>query len=321
MREILKAAMPERNVYDVIIVGGGPAGLSAALVLGRSRRSVMVCDAGNPRNARSEAMHGFLSRDGMNPAEFLALGREEVKTYGVELCEATVVSAARADHGFDVVLLDGTHLQSRKLLLATGVVDRVPSIDGMTQFYGKSVHHCPYCDGWEYSDAPIAVYGRGRSGAGLAVMMKNWSRDIVLCSDGEARLTAKDRAQLAAAGIELYQQPIRRLEGTGPKLEKIVFDDGSSILRRGIFFSTGNVQRSQLPTACGCAVTEKGAVKTSRGQRSTVGGIWVCGDAAEDTQYVIVAAAEGAKAAMAINRDLQAEALEALMAVSPEARR
>jgi len=295
------------DLYDVIVVGGGPAGLSAALVLGRCRRKVLVCDAGNPRNAASEAMHGFLSRDGVNPAEFLALAREEVKAYGVELRQETVMNAAGCSAGFDVELLDGPRFRARKLLLATGVVDRVPSLAGIEELYGKSVHHCPYCDGWEYADAAIAVYGRGASGTVLALRMKTWSKDIVLCSNGAAKLSAKEREQLKQHGIDVYEKRISRLEGTSGKLEQIVFEDGTCLPRRALFFSTGNVQRSKLPAAIGCTVTRKGQVKTSRGQRSSVKGVWVCGDAAEDTQYVIVAAAEGAKAAMGINQELQAE--------------
>ncbi len=296
------------DLYDVIVVGGGPAGLSAALVLGRCRRKVLVCDAGNPRNARSNAMHGFLSRDGTNPAEFLLMAREEVKRYGVAIHEGTVMAATGCDGSFELTLLDEKRLRTRKLLLATGVIDRVPQIEGIDALYGKSVHHCPYCDGWEYADAPIAVYGSGHTGAGLAIGMRTWTKDIVLCSNGPAKLSARDREQLARCGIEIYDKCIARLEGTAGKLERIEFDDGSSISRRAIFFSTGNVQRSNLPGSLGCMVNEKGAVRTRRGgQQSSVTGVWVCGDAAQDTQYVIVAAAEGAKAAMAINKAFQKE--------------
>lgn len=310
--EVLRFRSPrpacyKQGVYDVVIVGGGPAGLSAALVLGRSRRKVIVCDAGNPRNARSIAMHGFLSRDGTNPAEFLMMAREELKTYDVEMREGTVAGSHSAECGFEVRLLDDSTILCRKLLFATGVVDRVPPVTGMDELYGRSVHHCPYCDGWEYRDAPIAVYGRGKSGSGLATAMKTWTDDVVLCSDGAAKLTGEQKENLAAAGIAVYEQPIARVEGLAGKLDRIVFGDGSCINRRAIFFSTGNVQRSELPASCGCDVTDRGAVRTSQGQRSSVPGIWVCGDAAHDSQYVIVAAAHGARAAMAINKDLQQE--------------
>ena len=293
--------------YDVIIVGGGPAGLSAGLVLGRSRRRVLIIDAGNPRNARSDEMHGFLTRDGTHPAEFLAMAREEVKRYGVEVCEGTVMGARQVNGAFTVTTLGGEELRARKLMLATGVVDRVPALEGIDQFYGKSVHHCPYCDGWEYSDARIAVYGRGKSGSALALAMKNWSANIILCTHGGARMTADRLERLARHDVQLYEKRIRRLEGTGTKLERIMFEDGSCVECRALFFSTGNAQRSGLPGEIGCEVSPKGAIRTTRGQRSSVRGVWVCGDAAEDTQYVIVAAAEGAKAAMGINKELIAE--------------
>lgn len=299
--------MDATDLYHVIIVGGGPAGLSAALLLGRCRRKVLVIDAGNPRNARSHAMHGFLSRDGTHPGEFLKMAREEVKRYGVKLHEGTVMCSNRQENGFEVQLLDESKYYCRKLLLATGVVDRLPNLENIEDFYGRSVHHCPYCDGWEHSDEPIAVYGKGKGGTSLALTMRTWSRDILLCTDGNPKLSAADKLRLSREAIEVNIKPIRRLTGSGGKLASIVFEDGTEVPRRAMFFSTGNVQRSALPEGCGCALTPKGAIKTSRGQKSTVSGIWVCGDAAEDTQYVIVAAAEGAKAAMAINREIQNE--------------
>src|SRR5262245_30346197 len=150
-------------MYDVIIVGAGPAGLSAALMLGRSRRRVLVCDTGHPRNAAARAMHGFLTRDGMPPLEFLAIAREQLRQYDtVELRGVEVVEAAcHPDASFHVALADGARHTSRKLLIATGVVDNVPEIPGFRELYGRSVFHCPYCDGWEVRDQPLAIYGRG----------------------------------------------------------------------------------------------------------------------------------------------------------------
>jgi thioredoxin reductase len=253
-------------------------------------------------------MHGFLSRDGTNPTEFLLAAREEVKRYGVEIRDSTVMDAGGCDGAFEVTLLGGERMRARKLLLATGVVDRVPQIEGFDTLYGKTIHHCPYCDGWEYADAPIAVYGSGHTGAGLAIGMRTWTEDIVLCSNGPAKLSGRDRARLAKYGIKIHERCITRVAGSAGKLERIEFDDGSSISPRAIFFSTGNVQRSELPASLGCTINEKGAVKTKRGgQQSSVTGVWVCGDASEDTQYVVVAAAEGAKAAMAINKAFQQE--------------
>jgi thioredoxin reductase len=292
------------STFDVLIVGGGPAGLSAALVLGRSRRRVLVIDGGNPRNAASHGIHGFLTRDGTPPREFLDLARADVERYGVTIREGSVDNIVPSDGHFDAALGNGDQVRSRKVLLATGVVDRVPKLFGIEKYYGVSVHHCPYCDGWEHSDGRIAAYGNGKQGAVLAIKLKVWTADVVLCTDGPAKIPEPQRGRLSRHDIRIYEQKIARLDGVPPQLQTIVFEDGTSIDRTGLFFGTGNVQRSALVGKLGCAMNRKGAVRISRGQRSSVPGVFVCGDAAEDSQYVVVAAAHGARAAMAINLDL-----------------
>ena len=155
------------SIFDVIIVGGGPAGLSAALVLGRCRRKVLVVDAGSPRNIRSHGVHGFITREGCRPTELLAMARKQIEPYGVQFREGTVMRVDRNDTGFVATLLDESSAECRKILLATGVIDKLPALDGIDELYGTSVHHCPYCDGWEHRDGRIAVYGRGKNGPAL----------------------------------------------------------------------------------------------------------------------------------------------------------
>ena len=293
--------------YDVIVVGGGPAGLSAATILGRCCRSVLVVDAGDPRNSRSRGVHGFLTRDGILPAELLTIARRQLERYPVELLEGTVMSAETTREGFRLKLLDGAELESRKLLLATGLVDRLPSIDGFAEFYGRSVHHCPYCDGWEHRNEPVAVYGRGRGGVALALTLTTWTRDIVLLSDGPARLGSVDKERLKSFEIALEQRPVKRLCGTAGQLESVEFASGDPIRRVAMFFSTGLDQRSNLVDTLGCVKSRKGDVKTDRSQRSSVPGVFVAGDAAQDAHLAIVAAAHGARAAVAINVELQEE--------------
>ena len=296
-------------MFDVIIVGAGPAGLSAALMLGRSRRRVLVCDTGRPRNAASRAMHGFLTRDGMPPSEFLKTAREQLRPYDtVEMRDIEVVQAECRDGRFHVTLQDGVRLAARKLLIATGVSDNVPTIPGFRELYGLGVFHCPYCDGWEVRDQPLAVYGRGARGLGLSLELTGWSRDIVLCTDGPSELAADDIARLTRNGIILREDRVARLEGTGA-VERIVFDTGETLPRRAVFFTTGQTPHSQLARTLGCEINEKGTVRTGKYEATHLSGLYVAGDASRAVQWVVVAAAEGAEAAFAINTDLLKEDL------------
>jgi thioredoxin reductase len=269
---------------------------------------VLVCDSGEPRNAASNGLHGFITRDGIEPKDFLRIAREQLSPYEtVELRDATVVAGLRENDRFVLTTADGSSIASRKLLLATGVVDELPPVEGLDQFYGTSVFHCPYCDGWEMRDQPIAIYGRGENGSGLAVEMTLWSRDLVLCTDGPSELTDEHRKKLAQHQIPVREEPIVRLEGTDGILEQIVLDSGETLARRGMFFSTGWKQRSDLANSLGCQLTKEGCVDTGEYEATSVHGLYVAGDASRMVQFVIVAAAEGAQAAVSINKELMKE--------------
>jgi thioredoxin reductase len=298
-------------MFDVIVVGAGPAGLSAALLLGRCLRRVLVCDAGRPRNTASHALHGFLTRDGVAPSQFLHIARDQIRPYDtVVIRDVAVTNARRVEGRFEVALADGTRYTCRKLLLATGVVDQMPAIPGAQALYGRSVFHCPYCDGWEVRGQPLAVYGRGQRGLRLALELTAWSDDLVLCTDGPAGLRAPERDRLARNGIELRREPIARLEGRDGALQRIVFEGGAALGRSALFFSTGQRQRSDLEADLGCDFTKRGSVRTGTYQSTNIPGLYVAGDAGREVQLVIVAAAEGAKAAFAINTALLKEDLE-----------
>jgi thioredoxin reductase len=302
---------PEPHV-DVIIVGAGPAGLSAALMLGRCRRTVIVFDSGRPRNADSHALHGFITRDGVPPAEFLELARRELAQYDtVELRDEFVAAAeCRPDRRFDVELASGARFTARKLLLATGVCDNLPDIDGFREMYGRSVFHCPYCDGWEVRDQPLAIYGRGARGYGVALELTVWSRDLVVCTDGPSEMDEESRQRLARHGITVREERVARLDGDGGLLSAIVFADGSRLPRRALFFTTGQYQRSDLLLRLGCEFNDKGTVRTGKYETTHLPGLFVAGDASRNVQWVVVAAAEGAEAAFAINTDLIKEDLK-----------
>jgi thioredoxin reductase len=291
--------------YDCIIVGAGPAGLSAALMLGRCRRRVLVCHAGETRNAQSSGIHNYLTRDGTPPAEFLGLAWQEVGQYPtVEFREVEVLDATRTPDGFRLVGADGRQLGARKLLLATGVIDELPKIDGLASLYGTSVHHCPYCDGWEWRDRPLAVYGVGEQGSALALGLTVWSEDLVLCTDGPSRLSAGELDKLQELGIEIREDRIARLEGREGRLERIVFEQGDPLEREALFICASQHQRSALARKLGCRFTSKGAVNTGACEATDVPGLYVAGDSSKEAQFVIVAAAEGAEAGMAINKAL-----------------
>jgi thioredoxin reductase len=284
-------------------------------MLGRCRRRVLVCDAGEPRNARSHAIHGYLTRDGTPPVEMLRLARAELKRYdGVELRDATVTDAVRTPDGFEVTTADGAVYRARKLLLATGVIDELPELEGLDRFYGTSVHHCPYCDAWEWRDQPIAVLGGGDAAAGLALVLTSWSADVVLCTDGPPEIADEHLERLIEAGVAVYEDRVLRLEGAGGKLERIVLAGAAPLHRRALFLSIAQRQRCELAERLGCRFTAKGAVDTGTCEATNVPGLYVAGDASKEAQFVVVAAAEGAEAGMAIHKALVAAELKTAVA-------
>lgn len=295
-------------LYDVIVVGGGPAGLSATLMLGRCRRRVLMCDVGKPRNRHSHALHGYLTRDGIPPSDFNALGRAELTKYGVECRAVGVTQAERVDDRFKVSLADGRTEESRFLLIATGVTDHLPAIPGIEACYGRSVHHCPYCDGWEWRDRPLVVLGKGKSGVQLALALKTWSPQVVLCLDG-SRLDRRGRERLDRNGIALRTARVTSLEHADGMLSAVTFASGSPLQADALFFTSGQHPQCDLAERMGCVFNSRGTVNTGTLCDTNVAGVFVAGDASRDAQFVIVAAAEGVKAALAINQALQKEEL------------
>ena len=310
-------------MYDVVIVGAGVAGLSAALMLGRSRRRVLVLHGGEPRNAPSSGVHYFFTRDGVPPAELLRIGREQLGPYlGVEVRETKATGAAGSDGAFEVALEDGTTAVTRKVLLATGVRDELPERPGFRELWGRGVYHCPYCHGWEVRDRPLAVLASGEELLMRATLIRNWSRDLVALTDGATGPVGDARDRLAALGVPVKEGRISRLEGDGVTggLRRIVFEDGSAIAREGLFYGPPQRQRSDLAEALGCEIVAMGPVPAvvkgdPMTKETTVPGVYVAGDAGTMLQGAIMAAASGAAAASFANHALAKEDIEAELAV------
>jgi thioredoxin reductase len=294
--------------FDVVIVGAGPAGLSAALVLGRSRRRVLLFDKGDPRNSVTGRLHAFLTRDGCGLAEFRKTARNDLERYPtVEVRDEEVAGAIVADGGFEVTTAAGERIACRKLLLATGLADDLPDLPGFTEIYGKSAFHCPYCDGWEWRDRALGVYGDAEIGRALALELLGWSDDLVLFTDGDQSLDAAARAELARSGIRLVEDDVAAIEAEEGKLRQLVLVGGTKVARDALFFAAPTKQRCGIVAALGCEFDEKGAVKTRAYERTHLRGLYVAGDASRHVELAIVAAAEGAMAAFAINSELLAE--------------
>lgn len=252
-------------MFDVVIVGAGPAGLSAALGLGRCRRHALLCDNGRPRNGASPAMHGFLTRDGENPMELRRIALEQLAPYAsVTFRDVEVTHAARQEQLFGLALADGSHVETRKLLLCTGIVNELPDTPGFRDLWGHGVYTCPYCNGWERRDQALAVYGPGSDGITLALELLAWSGDLVLCTNGPSELSLDDMGRLARNGIQVIEEPIARLEGNKGGLEAVRFVTGRVLRRQALFLRSRERQGSDLLHRLGCELTNQG-VAHSRG--------------------------------------------------------
>jgi thioredoxin reductase len=287
--------------YDVVVVGGGAAGLNAALVLGRARRRVAVVDAGSPRNAPAAHMQGFLSRDGMSPADFLVAGRDEVSSYGVELIAGRVEAI---DAGFDVRLSGGQTLNGRRILLATGVRDELPDIPGVRERWGRDLLHCPYCHGWEVRDQPIGVLGTRPDSIQHALLVRQWSDDVTFFSHTLA-VGPDDLMTLKARGVHVVQGAVARLVVEDDRLTGVELPDGQVVPRAAVFIRPVNLPHPDgLAASLGLEVNDAGfpIVDTTGG--TTAPGIWAAGNCVDPRLQVITSAGAGSAAAIAINADL-----------------
>ncbi len=290
--------------FDAIVIGGGPAGLSAALVLGRACRRVLLADAARPRNAVTRAVHGFLTRDGISPAEFRGIARAQLEPYDVTLEDAEAVDVKRVRGGFEVFFDGATSATARRLLLATGMRDVLPTFPGFDAIYGQSAHHCPYCDGWEWRGRRVAVYAPDEP-TEYALGLTAWTGDVVLLTDGRPAPKGRDASRLRTHGVRVETREVAALRSTRGLLETVEFVRGEPLRRETLFFHLGMDQASDLPARLRCRLNEDGFVAVNTLGATSVQGVYAAGDLTPGPQSAIMAAAEGATAAAALHQDLR----------------
>ena len=286
-------------------MGGGAAGLSAAIVLGRARRNVLLIDAGLPRNAPARAMHGFLSREGIDPNELLEIARSQLARYANVSIVADRASDARLDAGgFVVTCASGAAVRSTRLLLATGVRDELPALEGLDVLWGERAFTCPYCDAWEFRERRVGVYGSLHGATGLAEELSRETNDVFIAATGRSDATDEDRAWLEGKGFSIFDSPIVRLARDENGDVTIAFADGSSTGCAALFLSVPLVQNTALAERLGCAYGDDGRIAIDDDGRTNVANCYAAGDCANTHHQVVFAAAGGAAAAIAINEEL-----------------
>jgi thioredoxin reductase len=301
------------EIWDCVVVGGGAAGLSAALVLGRARRRTLVVDAGAQSNLSAHGIGGLLGFDGRAPAEFYAAGRAELAAYPtVQVRTGEVVDAQRADGGFALLLQDGRRVTTRRIVLAGGMSYDVPSLAGVDRLWGRSVFHCPFCHGWEVRDQPVAVLARGPRAVHASLLLRGWSDDVVLLTDGPADLDSEDRTRLTAAGVDIDERPVAGLRIVDDGLEAVEFTDGASIHRRALMVTPRLRQRSPLAAQLGVRFQEshplaEDAVAVDSLQRTSVPGVFAAGDVCTQMPQVAAAVAAGSLAGASAMQTLMAD--------------
>lgn len=306
-------------LFDCAIIGGGPAGLNAALILGRARRNVILFDNNNPRNAVTQESHGFITRDGIKPKEFREIAHEEIGRYpSVVYARREVTSVIKNNDSneplFELLTSENNErYQSKTIIISTGLRDVLPSIDNISDYYGRSLFHCPYCDGWELRDKPLVVIiGEQVQGFHFIQTIYNWSKDLVVCTNGTVFQNTEQKDLLHRKGIKIIENRIKNFVGENGQMEKILFENGESVLRKGGFVMPQLIQSSDFGKQLGCQYNSLGGIAIDSFGRTNIPGVYAAGDASVIAPaQLIIAAAEGVRAAAGVNTDLtQKEFLE-----------
>lgn len=293
-------------LMDCAVIGGGPAGLNASLVLGRSRRKTILFDDNKPRNAVTSEAHGFITRDGTDPQELKKIAQKELSRYpDVTIEKQRVLSVTKENGVFRITAEDGGIHHAQKVILATGFKEVLPAIESVKDFYGTSLFSCPYCDGWELRDKPLAVISESSVALHMAKVVSNWTDELIVCTNGNQIFSAEEKRKLESHGIKIYEKKIRSLIGEKGFLEKIEFEDGETVLREGGFITPEWQQATDIGLHLGCKLNERGGIETDSWKKTSVDGLYACGDTLmAGPSQLILAAGEGSMAAISINGSL-----------------
>jgi len=297
--------MKQENQYDIIIVGGSYSGLAAAMALGRALRKVLVIDSGNPCNKQTPHSHNFLTNDGKTPKKIATLGRQQVQAYDtVSILNAFVIAGSKTETGFAIQVETGETFTAKKLVFATGIKDTMPAIPGFAECWGISMLHCPYCHGYEVRHQKTGILANADDAFELAILISNWTNELTVYSNGKSTLTEEQTNKLRKNHISIVETEIARLDHNKGYIENIFFKDGSAAMVKAIYARLPFVQHSNVPQLLGCELTPDGYIKTDMAQRTTVPGIYACGDNTTKMRTVANAVAMGTTAGMMLNKEM-----------------
>ncbi|SER25363.1 Thioredoxin reductase [Gracilibacillus ureilyticus] len=296
-------------ILDCAIIGGGPAGLNASLVLGRARRNVILFDNNQARNSVTQESHGFITRDGVTPTEFRKLAQQDIHKYpSAEIVQSTVDKIEKEKEGlFKISTRQEKVYYSKKVILAFGLRENLPNIEGLKDYYGKSVFSCPYCDGWELRDKPLVLFGESEHVVHMAKMIYQWSKDLIICTNGK-QLIPEDEARLfKSKGLKIKEDRISHLSGSDGKLAKVFFEDGTELSRTGGFVTTELKQPNNLASSLGCKLEGDLGITVDNLGRTNVEGIYAAGETSTGPAQLIISAGHGVRAAAGVNYELTME--------------
>lgn len=294
--------------FDVIIAGGSYSGLAAAMALGRAIKDVLIIDHGKPCNRQTPYSHNFLTQDGKTPGEIAFLAKQQVKTYDtVTFFNGQAIKGAKIEKGFEIQTATGDTFNAKKIIFATGIIDVFPNIAGFDECWGISVLHCPYCHGYEVRNVSTGILGNGEKGFEFTSLISNWTANLTLFSNGKSTLTIDQQAKIANHGIKMVESEIERIEHAKGHLRKLIFKDGSSISLKVLYAPSPFEQHCNIPKELGCELTEDGYIITDPMQRTTIHGIYACGDNTSRMRTVANAIAMGTTAGMMVNKEIAIE--------------